>query len=645
MTETLFGIPTGPFTIGEVAGMGPMAIQFQQWLQGVFAPNGVDGAPDPATDPMSSYAYLSNRARVINGAAQQRPLVRLADKNLNIVAQLTEEMSCDFEELMSDSGHAKYVVRYENWLVDFILNQTRIDEDLHLILDPIPTAPDWRTRWGGKVSEINVKRNNDGTSTVEIQAISHREHAKHLLVGAAPYFPPEFQLPRIWILPGPTRTILFLTFMVNLARLFVPGVSTILNIFNPAGWFDPLNISSVEQISPLAWPIQCAFVNPVLDQSRWSVIAATWQNFHDCTKDMLLDAGVCMRAYTWLTTDTDSPHTELADLLTLLPTQLEQPVAQSIRPLRNCVCFSLEDWSGQHGPTGTAIDGLLNVIGVTLDDLFTSVLINSDTGQALNGEPIMDVNGITPVFETLLGVAPAPPQVIWRDGQFTGIIETNNAFHKAPVKTMMTGGHSPTIVNQAIEFGIKYGLSQLSDMINWGIGTWVNTAFQAPDPIGPPSTPGLDSLYQGQLSDTVLAWQRQTDLTRAIWTGDVAYQEIYDKGTGTAYTLAGILTLRESAYKTRAYQGFQTKIRNGYPWNIDVDVRLGQRAGFEFDGVIYVDQITAIKREYDRKKEVLVSLSVGDDKNKQDPVGRLTRVMQSLYTTVASFFAEGTIFQ
>ena len=122
MTETLFGIPTGPFTIGEVAGMGPMAIQFQQWLQGVFAPNGVDGAPDPATDPMSSYAYLSNRARVINGAAQQRPLVRLADKNLNIVAQLTEEMSCDFEELMSDSGHAKYVVRYENWLVDFILN-------------------------------------------------------------------------------------------------------------------------------------------------------------------------------------------------------------------------------------------------------------------------------------------------------------------------------------------------------------------------------------------------------------------------------------------------------------------------------------------------------------------------------------------
>lgn len=651
MTEALFGIPTNPT-------LSTLAPQFSRFLDGVFAPIGSDGAPDIDTDPMVKYQYLANKRQTILDSGNQKPLVRIADKNLNIMATIGEEMSCVVEELMSDSGKAKCVIRFDNWLTDWIINQNSVYEDLHLLVDPNPTKPDWRTRWGGKITEIAVKHDEDGTATVELQAISMREHTKRLLFASNPIFPPEVQLPRMWVLPGPTRSILALSMFVNLARIFVPGLSFITNIFNPAAWLNPLNPDALLNLNPLSWPLQVAFVNPISDQSRWSVLGASWTDWHSSMGDMLTDAGVICRAYTWLTTDEDSPHTELVDLVSGvadvgmdlldvlglgsvddLVSTIGDDVASLARPTRNCVVFSLEDESGQTGPTGTALDGLLNLIGVTGDDLITTTLIDYDTGQTLNGEPILDASEDTaPVIQSLLGVAPAAPKVIWRDGQFTGMLKREVNLHKAPTLTVMTGGRSPAIVNQTQTFAIKWGLSQLSDLINPAEGTFINTAYQTP------LTPGLDELYQGQLDNVLLAWERYTDPIRALSSGDLQFQEYFERGSSTAYTMAGFLTLREANFKTRPFYGFQTETINGRPWLIDTDVSLGERAGFEMDGIIYVDQITAVKRTYDRRTPVVVSMSIGDDRDKHDPIARAIRVMQAIYTTIGAFMGEGTLF-
>jgi hypothetical protein len=314
------------------------------------------------------------------------------------------------------------------------------------------------------------------------------------------------------------------------------------------------------------------------------------------------------------------------------------------RPTRNCVVFALEDQSGQTGPTGTALDGLLNLVSVTADDLITATLVEANTGETLNGEPILDASQPTaPVFQSLVGVAPAPPRVIWRDGQFTGMIKRQVNLHKGPVLTTMTGGRSPTIVNETQDFAIKYSLAQLSDLINLAIGASINFtpnsyAWQTP------ATPGLDNLYSGQLDNTLFAWERYTDPVRAVWCGDLAFQEYFERGSSTAYTLSGVLSLREGNYKTAPFYGFQTEVLNGYPWAIDLDVTLGERAGFEMDGIIYVDQITAVKRTYDRKTPLVVSMSIGDDRDKHDPIAQAIRVMQTIYTTISAFAGEGTIF-
>ena len=644
----LWGIIPQTPSIDQTA-LQPLQIAFDQFLSGLFAPTGTGKkgkqgvCPDGSTNPMTCMQYLTHRNDMVIKSAQQRPLIRIADKDLNPVVALSDELSATFEERWDDSGSGKVVLRYNHWLVDWIINETRIDEDLHILVDPIPTQPDWRTRWAGKIHEIHVKANEDGTKSVELHAVSVREHAKKLLISCNPIFAPEVALPRMWILPGPTRTICFLTFMINLARIFVPGLSTITNTFNPAGWLNPLSGASLANFDPLSWPIQVAFVNPATDESRWSCIGATWTDWHSTTSDMLKDAGVVLRAYVWLPEDPDSPHTELADMAGMLPKKWQGNLKHAIRPTRPCVVFSLEDMSGQTGPTGTAIDGLLNVVGVTLDDMITSVLVDGQTGQTLNGEKIIDVNNETPLFASALGVATAPPKAIWRDGQFTGIISADHSFHKAPVKTVQTGGKSPALVNELQTFGIKYGIAQLSYAFTVAGGvdaSFTPSTFHWQTPL----TDGLDALYQGQLDNVLFAWERFTDPARAFYSGDVAYQEYVERGTGTAYTLAGILSLREGLYKTRAYQGFQVKTRNGHPWLIDVDVRLGERAGFEFDGIIYVDQITAVRREWDRQKPVLVSMSIGDDRDHRDPVARLVRFISGIWTTVGMLAGEGTIF-
>lgn len=662
MTDSfdLFGFPENP-TLAAL--LPPVGVNFAKMLDGIFAPNGADGVPDPVTDPLSCFTYLVNKQNLITQSAQQRPLMRLADKNLNILGEIVGELSCDTEELMSDTGQARVIISADNYLVDYMVNTIQVYEDVHLLIDPIPTQRSWRTRWGGKVHQINVKRNEDGTSTVEIIALSMREHAKKLLIASTPWFAPEVQPLRIWVLPGPIRTILFATFWINLMRLFTPGISTITNAFNPLSWINPamLDQSIVADFDPLAYPIQCAFVNPIIDQSRWTVIGATWTDWHSSTVDMLKDCGVVMRAYTYLKDeDTDSPHTELAELITgaedtaidvldalglssadqLVEALAGAAVETFATPTRNCVVFSLEDRSGQAGPTGTAIDGLLNLIGVTFDDLFTTILINADTGQTLNGEPIIDViNPTAPIGEALLGVAPAAPKVIWRESVYDRVVSKQHTLYKAPPLTMMTGGRSPTLVNQAQTFGIQYGLSQIQTVIAAGPAEF-GTVVEG----GPPIGAGLSSIYQGQLDNILLAWERLTDPTRAIWTGDLAYQEHMERGSQTAYTLSSIVTLRQADFNTRAYYGFQAQVISGFPWVLDVDVYLGERAGWEFDGVIYVDQITAVKRSWDRQSPVLCTLSVGDDRDKQDPIARSMRALNAFYGLFAAFAGEGTLF-
>src|SRR6185312_8313587 len=107
------------------------------------------GAPLPKTDPMSAYRYLNARRQTIVDSARQAPLIRMQDKNLRHLTSIGQEMSCRFEEIASDTGEAGVVIRGGDYLGQFVRSAVRIEEDLHLSIDPFRTNPNWRTRWGG----------------------------------------------------------------------------------------------------------------------------------------------------------------------------------------------------------------------------------------------------------------------------------------------------------------------------------------------------------------------------------------------------------------------------------------------------------------------------------------------------------------
>jgi hypothetical protein len=575
---------------------------------------GAFGAPVPLDDPMSAYRYLNSRRQTLVDSARQRPLIRLQDKNLNQLATIGQEMSCVTEEIAADSGGATVVIRGGDYLADFVRNAVRIEEDLHLSVDPVGTQPTWKTRWGGKITNIGIKRDSSGIHTVELSAISNREHLKNILIGSTPLFPPEVQPLKMWMLPANTRTACAVTLFIQLLRAFDPIASIPTNIFNPAGWINPLGPDALLNLIPTFWPIQVQFVNPLLDQSRTTLLTGAWQDFHSCTQDILKDAGVMARAYTYFTEDEDNPHPELESVI-------GNELADFARPQRNAVVVAFEDHSGYAGPTGTALDGVINLFASTLDDLITETVFPIDEDD--DGE-------VDPVFRKIFGVAPPPPWAVYRDGQESGIIESGYFQHKGPVKTTMTGGKSPKLVNDLQTFAIRYAISQIAQAV-FAFGEL-------------PAVEGLDNLYQGQLDNILFAWQRYTNPIRALLTGDLGYLERIERGNGVAYTISSVLTLRAGDYKTKPFRGFKTQIRNAAPYLIGYDILLDDRVGFEVDGILYVDQVTAIKYEYDRKKPITYTVSVGDDTKQDDPFAQGIRAIQAGASLVGGLLGQDTLF-
>lgn len=578
-----------------------------------------------ADDPAASFFYLWQQRNNLIASVNQRPLLRLWDENMALIGTIGQEQSVVVEEIMADSGAGSCVIRQDNWLSNFILYDRRAEQDLHFTLDPNPTKRTWKTRWGGKVTTVNAKRDSSGLHTIELELISNREHLKHLLVGANPVFPPEIQVPQMYFLPWNCRTGTAITLFINLARQFFPLLSIPDNIFNPFGW---IGVSDVlGGLDPMLWPIQVQFIDPVTDQSRFEVIAARWNDAHTVTLPTLTDAGCQIRAYTYIAgEDTDDPNPELSGLLGGI---------DPILPQRNCVILAVEDKSGTTGPTGTLVDGFIKFIASTGDDLITDTLIPDPDMFPDSEVP----SGIFPLIQTWFGVAPNPPWVIFKDDQYSGIIDSSRSQHGATAKTIMTGGHSPGWLNDLQTFLIKWGLSQLQVLFAGG-PAFGGAAVTGPAPMGA----GLDEVYQGEADNTLFAYERWSDPVRELYCGDFGFLEHWEAGTGTAYVVSGVLALRDGEWKTRAWTSFKTTVKNGYPYLLDTDFTLGDRLGFTMAQVVYVDQLYAFKRSYDRSKAMLIELQVGSGLPEQDPLFQASNALAAVWNMFGMYMGSSQLF-
>lgn len=529
------------------------------------------------TDSIAKYRLLDGRREMWKRAGKQKPLLRVLDKRLQYLGTLRGQVrQGDWERLWDDTGVGKIRVRRDDWLADLMARGTRYTEDLHLAIDLNPNIRSWKTRLGYRIQSVVAVKDEDGTYWVDLELISLREHAKHIALIPTPVSAPEFQL-KAWLWLQNARSGLAFTTFLNLLRTFWPFLSL------PTSWADPVHwlTTRAGNISPLHWPIQVQFVNPITDTSRIVPIAAKAQMLHDIHAPLGEDTGVGLIDYLWLEEDATSPHPELAAIVG----------EKNARPSRNCIVLAFEQRDGITGPTGTAFDGALKAIGAILDDTITEVILPLD----------QDGDGITdPFFRRLLGVAPEKPDLVWRDCKHSGIITSTHRMQRGTAATVWTGGHSPTILNQGITFGIRYGLAQLEQVI-----PYPGSAYQQP------GSSGLDNIYQGQLDDLFFAWQKFTNPKVAVWLNDYAMLDHVESGNGFAWVVSAALTIRQGIWKTSPKVSFTMTTRDGHPHVYGFDYVIGDRGMWEIDSIYYVDQIRGGKWTVTETEPLTPALTIG----------------------------------
>jgi hypothetical protein len=337
---------------------------------------------------------------------------------MQLIARIVIPESWECEEIAHDNGMARIEIvgKDNDWLREILMFKTRPAEDLHITIDPDPSRPtDWKNRWGGKVETITDVETKGKPTVTTITAVSNRIHLRHILLASMPITPHAVQIPKMFLWGGPCVTACATATFVNLFRIYTLNGWWPLprNLFAPETW--------LQNALPLDWPVQVMPVNPLLDQSRWITIGARWQDAETVLKPAMKDAGVVCHAYTWLPGDP-------------APYEVYGRFKEDLKPTRACTILSFEDQSGVGGPTGTAIDGLVNLFAVTLDDLFTETLI------AVDG----DGDGQTdPFIRKLLGVAPKRPPFVYRDTGYGGVLGRTTVVHKSKAITIVVGGRSP----------------------------------------------------------------------------------------------------------------------------------------------------------------------------------------------------------
>ena len=552
---------------------------------------------------------LNDRRHAYQSRRVPQPLIRIWDKEMRAIArvQIPETWSC--EEIAHDNGMARIelVGKDNEWIRDLILFKTKPAEDLHITIDPDPAKPhDWRNRWGGKVESIIDVETTGKPTVTTITAVSNRIHLRHIMLAAAPVLPHAVQIPKLFLWGGPCVTTCATATLINLFRIYTLNGFWPLprNLFDPLAW--------INNINPLNWPIQVMPVRPIFDQSRWVTIGSRWQDAETILTPVMKDAGVICRAYTWLPGD-PAPYSHV----------FGPDLGELLKPTRACVILSFEDRSGVTGPTGTAVDGLINLFAATADDIFTETLF------AVDG----DGDGVTdPFIRKILAVAPKRPPFVYRDTGYGGTLAKTTAVHQAKAITIITGGRSPGWVNQAISFAIRYGISQLAQTI-----TLPGTATQIP------GSEGLDNLYQGQLDDTMLAFMPFVDPVRSAMVGSYARNEHFEQPGGTAFTMSSVMTARQGWWATRPYSSMKFDIDDSL-YKIGEDIHLGSRVAAERKGVLYTDQIMAIKRTGDRNSSGRPVISFGDDSREEDPVAQGFAAIASVVNFAAAIAGSGSVF-
>lgn len=529
------------------------------------------------TDEIRSYLLHSAADRLMQQRA--RPTVTVFDRNWENPMPLLGEIEASFEEMLNDSGEGSIKLFGRHKLNNWLLDELALEEDVHIRVNMAGKE------WTGKCSAIIDEGTESGSEYLTLQFTHEFEHVKRIVCYCNPFFPAEFQYPKLWAYAGPSafgvRTLAFL----NLLRRFAPLWALPEDLFNPQNWAANLN--------PANWPIVVLPGKGGLlgDTSMWSVISTRFGMLHDVVAPTVADAKLKIVVKRWF------------------PGQ-PQPAPGHFILTKPTLTIDVVDKSGYVGPSGTLLDGLLHFVSAVAADQINEV-------NSLVSRPP------TPEYSEPGYRGSTVPWVAWRNAHRTGlsgISSWKRSIHKATAGIVVTGGHSPDWVNTGLKL-----------LVN-GILGYIGAIF---------GNPGLTlGLFDSQIEDVVLAFHRVGNPIRINKMGvnGPAYGEVFESSGGTGFSLSALQAIRAGFWRTRAYTSYTFTVVNGAPYWVGRHFDVGDRVAAEIgrSKKLYVDQVYSLKNSWSRTQDPRWTVGIGDNRAEDAPGALLARQVEQVRGIIQS---------
>lgn len=541
-------------------------------------------------------------ATIAGNVAQQPPddiTVTVYDQFYNPVGEINDYISLTCQFARNKVAGAEIVLKGIDPLADTVLG---------CALTTVPiTIETGNLRWSGRVFTAEGKFANR-VDTIVVQCVSDYAWLDKILCWPAPELPIEVQFPAQALYIGPACTVVA-TLIAEQAFRLQSGIYNVINnlgsasigdvessedgpntaytttaadVAGWAAWKKKLNSGGIINglLEILAVPLCVISPDSSTDTSPWVSITGRMDKCSTLIEQVVKDTGTNVTVNLWLPGD-PQPDGLVVDLT----------VATLI--------VQVQDDLGVTGVAGNFLDGILQDavdLGHSLLGNVLEPLLNPDnefSPQGINIAPVLGVNFVQ-------------PWVLMTDTPRGGLIDASIKARTPLAFSMIGGGKSPQWLDDLLNILAEWALSSINILI------------------------GLDiiptSLFDGIIDDVIFAFQEVTNESRRMQLGPYAWPEYFTQTGTAAYTLDEWFALQVAMWDTRGMYTYTWTLLNNFPYQLGVDLIVGQLASYAYRGQLYTDWVDSITFTDDRTTRVAkLYVVVGDGKFVENPVTKLER--------------------
>lgn len=542
--------------------------------------------------------------------AYDRPIVKLYDGDWVYRGTVYGEIAGSVNITVNETGTIQLRLpidlddRRGTWAAFWALDEeARGTSNIHIIVETMGA------RIGGRMKPkkgVTVVRGEKGDEVI-IDFLDDIEELKHVFTAGNPFLPISLiQQPKAWMLLAQADHGILFTMACNLLRLQLTNIDigSIMQLLDPANWTIP------------------GLVDALLGFWQQSQIVIKPRNFGDSVAPLALVVG--------------SIRTSIFDVAAPI---LEDAELQW--DLRRWLTGDPEPWpgAGTNWRNGTLFVGIVDKsgfrqgtsIGGNLFTGFTRTIANllsnhvEDSYDLFTGETIDETGYRLPGF--LSTIAPHP-YVTYRDGDITGI--QNSEFSRSPggAGRITVGGQSMPGVNELISAAVRYGGDVLGDNLNAVITAVAGTSVSVGS-LGAALDAFLNPIYR----DSILAYMSVPLLLRVSKQGWGHYLEDTSTTVTQAFTAASTMDLRKRRRETDPDTAFTLQVANASPWLIGDNGFghwwLGDRVGGTSKYLmprVFVRRCRNLAIDWDGGRGLVIAGKFGDTRNEKDAIEKIAEL-------------------